>query len=254
MKLSNPFFFLYILICTFFFSLHIEASSQLFLKNKLGKAIPGDFIVISQNKAYTLFHIYDKTSERLTIEEITIPENKTKLKLISWDDWVASGAPGNTSWIVYTIDLSSGKMGGLYSFTRNCWEELPEAEQFLSTLLNMKFTKIEERDRKRIGPAPELPSYDRRPFWQPHMVMNGQVIEGVRFNGWKTFWPKDGSELAGKSIEIYLPEDDDSYPSYFPYWLQVSGKIGKAKIRIIDSGTGLFSPRAKSFFSAGYQQ
>jgi hypothetical protein len=47
---------------------------------------------------------------------------------------------------------------------------------------------------------------------------------------------------SGKSIEVYVPHENNKYPSYFPYWLQISGLISNAKVRIIDSGTGMISP------------
>ena len=51
-----------------------------------------------------------------------------------------------------------------------------------------------------------------------------------------------GADLSNKTIEIYLPRNSQIYPTYFPYWLQVNGVAGKAKIRIIDSGSRLKSP------------
>ena len=77
------------------------------------------------------------------------------------------------------------------------------------------------------------------------MIVEGQVVPGVEFNAWRTRWIKDDSELSGKVIDIYLPKDADKHLSYFPYWLQISGVVGKAKVRIIDSGLGLRSPKPK---------
>ena len=43
-------------------------------------------------------------------------------------------------------------------------------------------------------------------------------------------------------IEVYVPHESNKYPAYFPYWLQISGMVGKAKVRIVDSGSQLASP------------
>lgn len=216
-------------------------AEELFLRNNLQRAQPGDYLVISANKTQTLMHIYDKQNQILTLEEIVVPESKRAAN-VSWKEWVRQGAPENTSWVMYDIDLHTGKMIRYYSFSKKNWFEIPDADNFLSKLLNLKFTKIPNNARKRIGPkinsGPEL-----RSLWQPRMVVEGKIIKGVMFDAWRTTWPRDGSELSGKTIEVYLPHDSQRYPAYFPYWLQINGAIGKAKIRMIDSGSQLQSPR-----------
>lgn len=214
---------------------------ELVLRNNLQRAQPGDYLVISANKTQTLLHIHGKKNQIVTIEEIALPETK-RPTTISWKEWVSQGAPGNTSWVMYDIDLQTGKMLRYYSFTKKNWFEIPDTDNFLSKLLNLKFTQIPENSRKRIGPkiksGPEM-----RAIWQPRMIVDGQAMKGVLFDAWRTKWPSDGSDLSGKTIEAYLPRDSQRYPAYFPYWLQINGAIGKAKIRIIDSGSQLQSPR-----------
>jgi hypothetical protein len=234
---AGSFLILMLVILGLFSSVQAE---ELFLRNNLQRAQPGDYLVISANKTQTLMHIYDKQDQILTIEEIAVPEGK-RASNISWKEWVRQGAPGNTSWVMFDIDLRTGQMIRYYSFTKRNWFEIPNADNFLSKLLNLKFTKIPDNARKRIGPkihsGPEL-----RSLWQPRMIVEGKTITGIKFDAWRTKWPRDGSDLSGKTIEVYLPHD--SYPAYFPYWLQINGAIGKAKIRIIDSGSQLQSPRS----------
>jgi hypothetical protein len=216
-------------------------AETLLLRENLQRAVPGDYLVISSNKTDTLMHIYDKQNHILTIEEIAIP-NCRKPESLSWKNWLEQNAPGNTSWVMYDINLHTGRMLRYYSFSKNGWFEISDSENFLSTLLNLKLTPIPQEARKRVGPKPKS-GPDWRSLWQPRMVVNGSVIKDVRFNAWQTRWPKDNSELAGKTIEIYLHLESQRYPAYFPYWLQVNGVVGKAKIRIIDSGTQLRSPK-----------
>jgi hypothetical protein len=238
MKWLASFLFLLMSMAGIASSLHAE---ELILRNNLQRAQPGDYIVISANKTQTLLLIYAKRNPILTIEEIAVPENRRSPN-VSWKEWVSQGAPGNTSWVRYDIDLQTGQMMRYYSFTKKNWFEIPDADNFLSKLLNLKFTQIPDSARKRIGPktrsGPEM-----RPLWQPRMVVEGQTINGVVFDAWRTRWPRDGGDLSGKAIEVFLPRDSQRYPAYFPYWLQISGVIGKAKIRIIDSGSQLQSPR-----------
>lgn len=227
----------------FFNVITLNAETGNDLKENLRRAKKGDYIVTAQNKTYTLLHIYDKQEESLIIEEITVPVSKIKLKNFSWKQWTSLGAPSHTSWVMYSINLANGQMKEYFSFTKNSWFDIAKADNFLSTLLNLRLTPIPLKERKKVGPPPTDSSHDWRSIWQPKMVVDGKLIEGVAFDAWKTQWPKDGSELSGRTIEVFVPQENDKYPSYFPYWLQISGMIGKAKIRIIDSGSNLASPR-----------
>lgn len=216
-------------------------AQELILRDNLQRAQPGDYIVVSANKTQTLMHIHSRQNQILTIEEIAVPESKRSSNL-SWKEWVNQGAPNNTSWVMFDIDLRTGQMMRYYSFTKRNWFEIPDTDNFLSKLLNLKFVKIPENARKRIG-TKRRSEHELRPLWQPRMVVDGQTINNVMFDAWRTHWPRDGGDLSGKTIEVYLPRDSLRYPAYFPYWLQINGTIGKAKIRIIDSGNNLQSPK-----------
>ena len=73
-------------------------------------------------------------------------------------------------------------------------------------------------------------------------MVEGQTVPQVKFDAWQTRWPQDGTDLADKTIVIYTPEQQGLYPSYFPYWLEISGLSSYPKVRIIDSGSNLASP------------
>lgn len=220
-----------------------ESQAELLLRDNLKRAQKGDFIVTAQNKAYTVFHIYDRTDSVLTIEEITVPTGRIPQNNFSWREWVRQGAPCQTNWILYKVLLATGQIQECYSVSKNGWYDMAQADNFLPTLLNLKLTRIPESERKKVGPQPSGGGGpDFRKIWQPKMVLNGVTIPGVKFEAWRTHWPKDTSELSGKTIEVYIPEENEKYPSYFPYWLQIRGTVGAATLRIVDSGSGLVSP------------
>ncbi len=232
-----------ILILLVFISSALCAKEPIYLRDNLAKVKPGNYIVASQGKAYTLLHINERQGATLTIEEITTPATSIPKEQHSWREWVKLGAPGHTSWIMYQINLDTGKMSDHYSFTRKGWFNVPKKNHFLSTLLYLPLKFIPLNKRKKVGHRPPIGLPDKRRLWSPRMVVDGNVIQGVTFDAWKTHWPKDGSELSDKTIEVYVPEDNETYPSYFPYWMQISGMIGKAKVRIVDSGSHLESPQ-----------
>ncbi len=235
-------FFLTLACGLFLFIAPIAAEIELQLRDNLKRAQPGDYLVTAQNKNYTILLIRSKDTDYLGIEEITVPSTRVNTKACSWRRWIESGAQGSTSWVLYHIYLPTGTIQQTFSFTRNEWVNIPQSQNFLSTLLNLNLTKIPDSERKRVGPPPSSDSPDKRLTWQPPLISDGQTITGVTFDGWRTRWPKDSSELSGRLIEVYLPTNSDKYPAYFPYWLQVTGIVGKAKVRIVDSGSRITSP------------
>jgi hypothetical protein len=221
-------------ILVYLLSLLLFNTATAALLDNLQQAQKGDYIVTAQGKNLTLLHIYDRQDKRLTIEEITAPSKPVQASFCSWKLWVQQRAPYNTSWVIYVVDLNTGKMLSYFSLTRNAWMDIHQADNFLTTLLNLNLQPILPKNRKKIG--------NSRKLWQPRMVTEGQEIPGVEFDAWRTTWPKDQTELSGKTVDVYLPQQSAKYPSYFPYWLEISGFVGNAKIRIIDSGKGMQSP------------
>lgn len=229
-----------ILVTLFVLLPFVMMADELLLKKNLEKAESGDYVVIAQGKSYTLFHILKVQNRLLTIEEITIPAS---LASETWRSWVENNAKGNTSWVHYQIDLEKDEMKNYYSFTKNGSFTVPEADNFLATLLKLNLQKIPYSLRRKIGPPQREKKEDSRYLWQPKMIVDGLTQEGVQFDAYSTIWPKDGGPLSGKMIEIYLPSNSTEYPAYFPYWLQAKGMAGQANVRVVDSGKGLVSPK-----------
>jgi hypothetical protein len=214
---------------------------ELYLRDNLQRAQKGDYIVTAQGKMGTLLHIYGREKDSISIEEISVPLSKIPKQPLTWQGWLNQKAPGNTSWSIYQVDLHSGRIISYFSVTKNGWFRNSQQEQFLSTLLNLPLRAIPSSERRKVG-IPRPTALDNRPFWQPKMVVNGHTIPNVSFTAWQGCWPQDNSDLSGKTVEIYLPANLQSYPSYFPYWLQVSTMGARASARIIDAGCGMESP------------
>lgn len=231
-------------ILLFIFVPALFVAQEIHLKDVMASAEPGGYVVTEQNKTFTFLHIHEKTSDTLIIEEVTIPGAK---KPMSWRNWFESGAPGHTSWTMSQINLQTGRIEETFSFTHQGWLDLADSTSFLTTLLNLSFQSVPENQRRRIGLAPGYGKPDRRPIWNPRLIVEGQPVAHAQFSAWKARWPGDGSDLSRKKIEIYLPQlvsgNSPSFPVYFPYWLEVEGKIGSAKVRIVDSGTNVSSPK-----------
>jgi len=91
-------------------SLALNASSDgVFLKDSLRSAEAGNYVVILQNKNFSLLHIFQTQENSLIIEEISAPI-KLKSKLGGdWQKWLDDHAPGHISWIMYELDLETAK-------------------------------------------------------------------------------------------------------------------------------------------------
>lgn len=229
--------FFYLLLC-FFFAAAIEAKE--IIKENITNAIAGDWVVVSFDKNYTFYRVLDNDGKILHLEEACIPASHFRKFSLSWKEWALRGSPGSTSQIVYSIDIP---MGRLQSFSKKERAPLyrPQSNAFLSTLINLELRKVPEGERKKAGrPIFGSGPVDTRSIWQPKLVFDGRQVNGAAFDAYKARWPHDGTDLSGKMIEIYLPQEGQLYPSYFPYFMQVTGMIGKAKVHIVDSGRGLF--------------
>ncbi len=214
--------------------------AEIYLKDQLSSAKKGDFVVTVQQKDLTVWHIQDRSNGAVLIEEVTVPCQRAKLPNNSWKEWMKERCPCHVSWIVYTVELGSGKLLSYYDVDRQRYLCIKQEDPFLTTLLNLPFTAVPLNCRKRVGSMFQ-DSSDPATYWQPPMVVDGERIENVFFDHYRTRWPYDRSKLSGKTIDIFLPEKQSNYPAYFPYWLQISGGVGKARLRIIDTGSNMES-------------
>lgn len=237
MYLKKTLFLFSFIIC----SLFPLNAKEIYLNSVLTKAQKGDFVVILQNKSFSLLHILQSEKNSLVIEEISAPI-KLKSKIQGdWKKWIQQQAPGHTSWILYELNLKNCYIDQVYSCSQKSWKKNFPQEQIFATLMNLKFTSIPAQRRKKVGPPVPGGMLDDRPFWHPPIFFEGKKVKEIESEAFFSYWPQDGSDLSGKRIEIFLISEQDLVPNYFPIWLQVSDKVGQAKFRLIDSGRELVS-------------
>ena len=221
-------------------------ADEMKLKERFLDARAGDYIVTEQNKNFIFLHIHSRKEKSLVIEEVVIPLFRYLQNPTSWRSWFEDGACGNTSWIISQLNLETGSFEETFSFTHNGWINLTETDSFLTTLLNLPFQNVADENRHRVGIPPGHNKPDLRPFWSPCLIVDGKRVFNVPFSAWRARWPSDGSELSRKYIELYIPnvgQEEVDFPTYFPFWIELEGKIGSFKIRVMDSGKGVNSIR-----------
>lgn len=220
---------IYLLLFLFFF----QALGALELKTKLTNAASGDFIVYLYKSHITLVRIAKHHPKELVIEEITAPKGD-----YDWQEWLNQNAPEHTSWTVTTLDPTTLKILSSYSLDEQPTAIMTSDLQFLPTLLKLELQAVPQDQLKKIGPEPMAGEVDMRKIWHPKIVWKGKTIE-IPIDAFRATWPKDESELAGKSIEVYIPQKEAL--SYLPYWIEIGSGPLKAKVQAIDSGSGLVS-------------
>lgn len=213
-------------------------AADLHLKERLKQAIPGNYLVTYQDKSFTFLFIRHHENSAIILEEVSIPASCIQSKEFAWKNWFEQGAPGHTSWTQSYLNVSTGYFEKVYSFTHKGWVNTEAMNHFMTTLIHLKFTPIHDSMRRKVGRMPEHGQPDLRTPWQPPLVVDGKRISNPYFRAYKAFWPNDRSELAKKSLEIYLldPSLPQIYPVFFPYWIEVEGKLASGRLRVIDSG------------------
>ena len=212
--------------------------SALTLKDKIVKGAVGDYIITKQNRSCSLIRIHTLTSSRLIIEEISFPESATPKDP---EIWLKNDAKGHTSWSIIEIDLSNSALKSCYSFSKNSHLVLSSDDSFLIKIIDLPFAPIAESEMRRIGPAPKE-GFDTRKIWNPPLYFEGKKEVSPKFTPVRITYPKDGSPLSGKRIELFFNSSDATFP--FPYWGQVTDDSEAAlKFRVINSGRNLPSPK-----------
>lgn len=206
-------------------------ASEIYLLDRLAKAQNGDFIVVEANKTITLLAIRSSNEHTLLLEEISAPS--PKIMPSDWADWLKKRAPGHTSWSMMEIDLHDRQVLEAYSFTRSTWMSTSSNASFLAGLLHLPLKKLPKEKLRCIGPPPLDGEPDQRKIWTPPLFVQGKQIKPVLFEAFETVWPQDGSEFAGKTMDLYF---DREAKSHFPYWIQIDTGQITATLRSIDSG------------------
>ncbi|MGE3954818.1 MAG: hypothetical protein AB7F31_06520 [Parachlamydiales bacterium] len=222
----------------------VSSAFGITLLSNIREACEGDYLVAQQNRTCTLILVSQKQGDQAVLEEVTLPERMGRPKTIHWKNWLEKGAPRHTSWTAHVLDLKTGRVVGTYSYAQNSWMKASPTESLLSTLITLDFHEVPEAYRRRVGPPPPG-GKDNRPYWQPALVYEGSRRREVIFKAFEGNWPQDRSELDGKRVTIYLPASEVAYPAHFPYWVEVSPLTLANKIRVIDSGRSLLSPKPK---------
>lgn len=205
------------------------------LKTRLQSGAVGDYVVTAQDKSFSMLRIREKTESRLVLEEITAPESRLDLNNLSWTKWLEQRAPGHSAWLLYEIDLNTGKLLECFSVSQRSW--ISVEEPILPKMLNLPLSQVDNEKRRRIGPQPQKSEEDTRALWIPPVTFEGAKLNKPSLEVLETRWPDDASELAGCHLELYF------LPGFaLPFWIETSNGHFTLKMRSVACGKASHSP------------
>lgn len=233
---KNPFAekligFLFILLLLFPLSTQaIEFADQ------ISKAQAGDYFIIQSQKNYLFLLVESNASSIVTFQEINFPKALLNQIRKGEKEWLEASAPCHTSWYRYALDLNQMQLVYIDSLTLDSVFGTEQKKTFFQSFLGLELEPIQDKDRKKVGLPPPPGAGDKRKYWSPVIKFHGEKLDQISSNPYTAIWPKDGSLLAGKQVELYFPNDSEFDLNYFPYWIEVRRAAGQGKIRVIDSG------------------
>jgi len=209
------------------------------LGDRFNDANTGDFIVFAHDKHVTLFHILEKSNDRIVIEEITVQERFAN-KITSWHKWINDKAPHHSGWTLSTFQRPSYRLLSVYSYDTHNLLSLDDQLSFLPTLFTLSMEITAPNDRKQIGVPPMPGEQDHRIIWNPPIIFDRHE-QKLSCDVYTVTMPNNTPDLSGKKLDLYFPIGKECL-DYLPYWIEVKGGITKVKLRAIDSGKNLSSP------------
>ncbi len=210
------------------------------LKSNFLSLPEGSYLVLQNKDLYTLFHILNQEKEKARVQEVSISKKTFDSLEFSWSTWIKKGFTKHGSHLIYTMDKGDGHLGDIYQADENIWTSSQGYNSFLQTLLNLEFQKVADYKRKKIGHPPDGFRVDDRPFWSPKVIYEGEPYQGILFNELKSQWPQDGSDFAGISIHLFLPQEGQ-LPLQLPYWISFQDSAFYQIIRTVDAGINIHS-------------
>ncbi|MEX0961375.1 MAG: hypothetical protein WDZ28_00775 [Simkaniaceae bacterium] len=224
--MKRVFFLLLLFTSSLFCNIHSAKEKFYFAKK-------GQYIVTEQQNIYSFLTILEKKEHQLILEEITLPVSQKKKKE-SWANWYQKGAHGQTSHILYEIDIDQALLKRAYSLSQKAYLK-PEA--LLPQLLSLPLKKLKPHERKKIGPTPPCDQIDTRKIWNPPLFRLGKKVQNPCFEAYSARWPRDETPLSQKKINLYFDLKRVDFP--FPCWIEISDGSNTFKIRGIDTGDQL---------------
>lgn len=221
-------FFILFLLITAISHFHSYGESTLSLLSMIRTSPEGSYMILENNQTHVAVVLKEKQNESLILHEICFSKNSSK-NLYHWKQRLLD----DTSYFAKfetVIEENSIKTTPIF-YKKNKKISKEQAFSFTSLLTSLSFFPLPQENIKMTKDI----SHNPIP-WKPKLTVEGRAIDYSECMTYEAYWPKDGSVMSNKRIEIYFPLVNNRNFLYFPIWLEIESPLGKIKIRAIDSG------------------
>lgn len=214
-----------------------------FFEDRISYAKEGDFVIYEKDKNSSLLILQEINNQKIILEEITFP-SYLKNRITDPKKWLDKNAPGHTSFRAYTIDRKSLELIEAYSYKDKGHLIIDQQSFFLSKLLSLELQEVPDLKRRKTG---DYTIKTNRPNWNPPVVIDGKR-QRKPCKAFIANWPKDGSKLENKKIELYFAEN-----TFFPVWIELEAARINIPFITTNSGNRSFTkkilPKRRPYFT-----
>ncbi len=212
--------------------------ASLSMRDKFSTGENGDYTILHVHKTYTCLSIFERSGDRIVLEEISLPLKKQEIKLGKTP--FETARKDAFSWTLLEIDLNTLQLIECYDVLSKKFLSTESIDPFILKILRLDFNKMSLSERRKVGVKSESESLDHRPLWNPSFAFGGKEMKGRLCDAYKSNWPDDKTLLSSKQIEVYFDKELSKLP--FPVWMQIVDDSFSFKIQTLDVGHHFNSP------------
>lgn len=221
-------FFILFLFITALPHFHSYGESSFSLLSMIRTSPEGSYVILENNQTNIAVILKEKQEKSLILHEICFSKNLSK-NLCNWKQCLLNDTTYFAKFETI-IEENSIKTTPIF-YKKNKKISKEQAFSFTSLLTSLSFSPLSQENIKMTKDISNNPTP-----WKPKLTVEGRPIDYSECMTYEAYWPKDGSIMSNKRIEIYFPLINNHNFLYFPIWLEIESPLGKIKIRAIDSG------------------
>ncbi len=204
------------------------------------EAEKGDYIILTINKTYTCLSIFERTENRLVLEELTFLQSKLNPKEAKKHFENLSQPASHT---ILEIDIDTKACTICYDVLNRMFLDPKGMDSILLRLFELDFKLMKKDERRKVGVLDLESPFDNRPVWNPSYYFQGESVKGRTCEGFRAIIPQDIKYLGGKFVEMYI--DPKLKGFCFPVWLQIADDAAAFKVIPVDMGKNFQSKMSK---------
>jgi hypothetical protein len=206
-----------LLFCTYFQN-EVNAHT---IADRLQNLSKGDVVVFDLHNSVAAVEVCDTHEDSIELRVVSATKDVlTRHNYASYIEWHTKGCKDAQFDEKLLVQEKKGVIGST-----------PIHAKWLETLFQLELFKIPHFSRRKSGPPPMSGEIDRRPIWNPPLVVFGERIK-EECEAFSTKWPEDESPLSSRILILYFPKSAKTVQT-FPYWIE--SPSSSFHVSVIDS-------------------